>query len=399
MTRTNSLTLILAAALIAAFSGCGDGKSPGKPDQTKNESDKKMSIAVSDYGKTKDGNAVEQYTLTNKNGLIVTLITYGGHITSVQTPDRDGKLANITLGFDDLAGYMDWKDRNQHFGGTIGRFGNRIAKGKFTLDGETYTLAINNKPNHLHGGDVGFDQVIWKAEKVETDDSVGVKFTYGSGDGEEGYPGLLTCTVVYSLNNDDQLTMDYTATVAGKPTVLNLTNHAYWNLAGEGSGTILNHEVMLNSDKYLAVDEGLIPTGEFIEVEDDALMDFTAPKKIGKDFAAVKKGEENGGYDHCYVVKGEAGPGTLRLAARVSDPKSGRVMEIHTDQPGIQFYSGNFLHDQPGIGGKKYPKQGAFCLETQHYPDSPNQPSFPSTTLKPGATYRHTTVHKFSVAK
>lgn len=388
MTRTNSLMLILAASMIAACSGCGDG------DSTKGND--KMSITVSEYGKTEDGTAVEQYTLTNKNGLIVTLITYGGHITSVQTPDRDGKLANITQGFDDLAGYMDWT-RNQHFGGTIGRFGNRIANGKFTLDGETYQLATNNDPHHLHGGDVGFDQVIWKAEKVEEEGSVGVKFTYVSADGEENYPGTLTCSVVYSLNNDNELKMDYTATVEGKSTVLNLTNHAYWNLAGEGSGKILDHEVMLNCDKYLAVDKDLIPTGKLVEVKDNALMDFTTAKKIGKDFAAVEDGKKNGGYDHCYVVNGKAGE--LRLAARVSDPASGRVMEIHTDQPGIQFYSGNFLHGQKGIGGKAYPAQGAFCLETQHYPDSPNQPSFPTTTLKPGETYRHTTVHKFSVAK
>jgi len=356
------------------------------------ESETKMSVTSADYGTTPDGEKVTEFTLTNKNGLRVKLIDWGAHVTAVETPDRDGQLANITLGFDDLAGYMG--PDNQHFGATVGRYANRIAKGKFTLDGQEYTLATNNGPNHLHGGDKGFDRYVWKTEKIETPASVGVKFTHASPDADEGYPGTLTATVTYSLNNDNELSMDYTATT-DKPTVVNLTNHCYWNLHGAGEGTVLDQQLTLNADQYLEVDETLIPTGKKIDVAGGP-FDFTKGKAIGADFAEVKGDNPNGGYDHCYVVAGQ--PGQLRLAATAVDPASGRTMEVRTDQPGIQFYTGNFLHDQTGAGGKKYPQQGAFCLETQKFPDSPNHPDFPSSELKPGETYTHRTVHKFGVA-
>jgi len=386
LTRFLTLSLVIAVCL-----GTACNKTANK---TKKKSEKKMSITVADYGTTEDGAKIEEYTLTNTSGMVVKLITYGGHVTSVQVPDRDGKIGEVTNGFDDLKGYQNWK-ANHHFGGTIGRFGNRIAKGQFSLDGKDYQLAVNNGPNHLHGGTAGFDQKVWKAEKVETADSVGVKLTYVSPDGEETYPGTLTSSVVYAINNDNDLSMSYTATT-DKATVLNLTNHIYWNLAGAGSGTILDHELTLPCDKYLAVDPNLIPTGELTDLKGTD-MDFTTPMKIGSRFAKVKKDDVNGGYDHCYVINGEAGK--IRLAAKVVDPATGRTMEVHTDQPGIQFYTGNFLEGQSGRKGEEYKKQFAMCLETQHYPDSPNQEKFPSTVLKPGETYTHNTVHKFGVSK
>lgn len=348
-------------------------------------------ITKKDYGKTPTGKDVQEYTLQNINGLRVKLITWGATVTSVETPDKNGKLANITLGFDMLDGYTQ---RHPYFGATVGRYGNRIAKGKFKLDGQEYTLATNNGPNHLHGGKVGFDAVVWEAIEEKTPSSVGVKFYYLSKDGEEGYPGNLKTSVTYSLTNADELKIDYAA-VTDKATVVNLTNHCYWNLGGAGSGDILKHQLQIAADKWIPTDDTSIPTGELAPVKGTA-MDFTTAHAIGDQIAELKKPPHTTkGYDHCYVLRGQSGK--LEFAAKVKDPASGRVMEIHTTEPGIQLYCGNFL-DGSG-GGNGYKQHEAFCLETQHYPDSPNQASFPSTVLKPGTTYKSQTVHKFSFEK
>lgn len=351
--------------------------------------------AQADFGKTKSGEATELYTLTNKNGLIAKLTTYGATLVELHLPDKEGNLVDVINGFDSVAGYEG--DGNQYFGCTTGRVCNRIARGKFTLDGTEYTLATNNDPNHLHGGgDQALSKQVWKA-KVATDTQA-VTFTLTSPDGEEGYPGNLSMKVTYTLTDANELRIDYEATT-DKATPVNLTNHAYFNLGGAGSGTILGHELTLNADHFTATDDTLIPTGEIKSVADTEL-DFRKATVIG-DRIPDKEAQKTDdcktstlGYDHNFVVNGEAG--TMRLAARLKDPQSGRVMEIHTDQPGIQFYSGNFLKEQEGKGSKKYPFRGAVCLETQHFPDSVNHENFPSTILKPGATYRTTTVHRFS---
>ncbi len=345
-----------------------------------------MTVEKSSFGKTADGEEVFLYTCTNANGLVMNLTNYGAIVVSLETPDRDGELDNITLGFDSLDGYLA---RHPYFGATVGRYCNRIAGGKFTIGENEYTLATNNPPNHLHGGVMGFDKVIWNAEEVQNENEVGVRFTYRSPDGEEGYPGNLDATAVYTLTNDNEMKVEFTATT-DQPTPVNLTNHNYWNLAGAGSGTILDHELEIAADQYLPVDSTLIPTSELADVEGTPL-DFTTAKKIGDDIKQIDSDPQ--GYDHCFVLPSQ--DGSLALAARVKDPKSGRVMEIHTTQPGIQFYSGNFLDGSEAGGGFK--QYEGFCLETQHYPDSPNQPSFPNTILQPGETYQQTTVHKFLV--
>src|SRR5271157_2536051 len=310
----------------------GENPVETKPVPSKPAADeKKMRIVKDPYGQLPDGTWIEQYTLSNPNGLKVKIINYGAVITAVETPDRKGKIENITLHRDSLADYMETKDgkpSTPYFGATIGRYGNRIAKGRFSLNGKEYTLATNNGPNALHGGLKGFDKVVWKAEPVETPDTVGVVFTYTSPDDEEGYPGTLKTKVTYSLTDKDELKMDYEATT-DKDTVLNLTNHTYWNLAGAGNGDILKHELTLNADRFLPVDATLIPLGRLDPVKGTA-MDFTSPKAIGKDIAQVE-----GGYDHCYVLvrKGDG----LSLAARVTEPTSGRTMEVYTTQPAVQF--------------------------------------------------------------
>lgn len=344
-----------------------------------------MKIEATPFGTTPDGEEITLYSCTNAHGLLVSLINYGAIVVKVETPDRDGKLANINLGFATLEGYLP---RHPYFGSTVGRFCNRIAKGKFTLDGQEYTLATNNGDNHLHGGEIGFDKHVWKAEEVKTDDAVGIKFTRRSVDGEEGYPGNLDVAVTYTLTHENELRVEFTATT-DKATPVNLTNHNYWNLAGAGSGKILDHEVTLAADHFLAVDEGLIPTGELTPVAGTP-YDFSAPHKIGERINEIEADPQ--GYDHCYALRGQAGG--LALAARVKDPVTGRVMEIYTTQPGIQLYTGNFLDGSEGNGG--FNQHEAFCLETQHYPDSPNQPDFPTTILQPGETFHQVTVHKFS---
>jgi len=357
---------------------------PSPPSITETDTD--MNPAREKYGTLPDGTEVDLYTLSNAHGMRVKIITYGAMITSVEVPDRDGKPANVTLFRDSLEDYLAG---HPYFGCVVGRYANRIAKGKFTLEGQEYTLATNNDENHLHGGEKGFDKYVWKAQPIKTDGIVGVTMTHVSPDGDEGYPGELTAAVAYTLTDENELRMAYTATTT-KPTVVNLTNHAYWNLAGAGSGKILDHLMMLGADEYLPVDEGLIPTGERKPVEGTP-MDFREPQPIGSRIDQVE-----GGYDHCYVLNKQPDE-EMSLAARVVEPESGRVMEIYTTQPGIQFYTGNFLDGTVSGGGVDYQKHDGFCLETQHFPDSPNKPDFPSTVLKPGETYEQVTIHRFSV--
>jgi aldose 1-epimerase len=345
----------------------------------------KMDIQKTSFGRLPDGTEIELYALTNTNGIKARIMTYGATLVSLETPDRNGKFADIVLGFDSLVGYLG---ANPYFGSTVGRYANRIAQGQFILDGVTHPLAKNNGQNHLHGGIKGFDKVVWRAEPVRQEGAAGVKLSYLSRDGEEGYPGNLSVTVVYTLTEENELRISYRATT-DKATPVNLTNHSYFNLAGQGNGDILGHELMLNADSYTPVDEGLIPTGEILPVEGSP-MDFRGLKAIGARIDEVK-----GGYDHNYVLRG--GGGKLELAARVDEPTSGRVMEIDTTEPGIQFYTGNFLDGTiTGKGGKVYKQHYGFCLETQHFPDSPNKPNFPSTILRPGEEYSSLTVYKFS---
>jgi aldose 1-epimerase len=348
-----------------------------------------VSVTKTSFGTTPDGQQTQLFTLVNAKGLTARLTDYGARLVALEAPDRQGKRANVTLGFDSLDGYAK---HGAFFGCTTGRYANRIAKGKFTLDGKTYSLATNNGENHLHGGNKGFDRAVWKAEQLQSGNDVGVRFTHRSPDGDEGYPGNLDMTVVYTLTDQNELKIDYTA-ATDKPTVLNLTNHAYWNLAGAGSGKILDHRLTLAADKFLPTDKGSIPTGELAPVA-GTVMDFREPHSIGERIAELKKDPEGTrGYDHCYVLNSQ--DGSLKLAAKVVEPKSGRVMEIFTTEPGVQLYTGNFLDGSAKSGG--YTQHDALCLETQHFPDSPNQPKFPTTVLKPGQKFHSVTVHKFSV--
>jgi aldose 1-epimerase len=351
------------------------------------------SIEVQSYGTTADGQEVDEYTLTNANGMEVKIITYGGIITSIRVPDRNGELANVTLGFDNLG---DYETRNPYFGNITGRYANRIANAQFTLDDTEYTLAANNGVNTLHGGTVGFDKRVWEATTVEGDGEVGLELTYLSPDGEEGYPGNLEVTVTYTLTDDNEIRMDYAATTDA-PTVVNLTNHAYFNLAGEGTGSIYDHILMIDADRYTPVDATLIPTGELAPVEGTP-FDFRAPKPIGPGQRSSHEQIVLGrGYDHNFVLNRDDMEDTsMMLAARVYEPDSGRFLEVWTTEPGIQFYAGNFLDGTLiGTSGHLYRQSDGFALETQHFPDSPNQPDFPSTILRPGETYETTTIYKF----
>ena len=395
MKNTIGRLAVVLAVVVFTTIGCrqqdrepnraGTGDSPaGDTRVADSGSDAKMGIGKEPFGKTPEGDEVELYTLTNTHGLVVKIMTYGATVTAVELPDRDGKVENVTLNMKTLDDYLAG---HPYFGSTVGRYANRIARGRFTLDGKEYTLATNNGLHHLHGGEKGFDKRVWAAEPIKDNEFVGVKFSLESADGEEGYPGTLAVTVTYSLTNDNELRMEYTART-DKPTHVNLTNHIYWNLTG--AGDVLGHELTLHADAYLPVDDGLVPLGPTRPVKDTP-MDFTAPKTIGSRIDRVE-----GGYDHCYVLNKQDGrPKRLSLAARVVEPKSGRVMEIFTTQPGIQFYTGNFLDGEPNSGG--FEQHRGFCLETQHYPDSPNQPEYPSTILMPGETYKKVTVHRFSV--
>lgn len=339
------------------------------------------------FGQTADGTAIEAYTAYNAQGASAKFITYGATLAELRVKDRQGKLGDVVLGFDDMPGYLG---QHPYFGGTIGRYANRIANGKFTLDGKEYQLATNNGPNSLHGGAIGFNRRVWKGEPINKTDGSGVRFTYLSKDGEENYPGNLNVSVTYILTDTNELKIEYTAET-DKDTVLNLTNHSYFNLSGTGSGDILKYVLYLNADSYTPVDATLIPTGEIASVENTPL-DFRKPTAVGARIAEIK---DIGGYDHNFVLNGK--PGTLQIAARVTDPDSGRQMEVWTTEPGIQLYSSIHLNGSiKGKGAVAYGKYGAICLETQHYPDSPNHASFPTAALKPGQHFHSETIYKFS---
>lgn len=346
------------------------------------------------FGKTKDGEPVDRYVLTNANGMEAAITNYGGIVVSLKVPDRSGKLADVVLGFDSLDGYLG---NEPYFGALIGRYGNRIANGRYTLDGHEYHLAQNDGKNSLHGGLKGFDKRVWSAKDASANGVPAVQLNYLSADGEEGYPGNLTVTVTYTLTTQNELRIDYSATT-DKDTVLNLTNHSYFNLAGEGHGDILSHLVTINADRFTPVDGTLIPTGELQSVAGTPL-DFRTPTTIGARIDADNEQTKLGrGYDHNFVLNRTGGG--LYTAARVVEASSGRVMEVLTTQPGLQFYTGNFLDGTiHGKGGKMYGRRSAFCMETQHFPDSPNQPQFPSVVLKPGRRFTSTTVYRFSTSK
>ncbi|MEO8606600.1 MAG: aldose epimerase family protein [Chloroflexota bacterium] len=343
------------------------------------------------YGTTAAGATVDEYTLTNASGMEVRIITYGGIIASIRTPDRNGSLAGVTLGFDTLA---DYTGRHPYFGALVGRYGNRIGAAKFTLDGKEYKLATNDGSNSLHGGLKGFDKAIWAAKEIKGDGEVGLKLSFVSPDGDEGYPGNLSVTVVYTLTADNSLRIDYHATT-DKTTVVNLTNHTYFNLGGNGSGSVYDQIIQIDADHYTPVNEKLIPTGELAPVEGTP-FDFRTPKQIG---GGIRSGDaqmvRGRGYDHNFVINRQD-HSSLAKAVWVYAPSTGRTMEVWTTEPGVQFYTANFLDGTlVGSSGGMYRQGDALCLETQHFPDSPNQPNFPSTTLKPGDTYKSTTVYEF----
>lgn len=364
-----------------------------KENNNKTHSDHMENVQVSDYGVTAKGDSVKQYTLTNKNGMKVEVINYGGIITSLTAPDKNGKYQDVVLGFTKPEDYFNGNP--YFFGALIGRYGNRIANAKFTLEGKTYELDKNDGPNSLHGGKEGFDTKIWTVEPVKDAQFPTLKLTYVSADGEEGFPGKLTTTVLYTLTDDNALEISYEATT-DKATVVNLTQHSYFNLSGNFTQSITDHELQLKAEKFLPVNSTIIPTGEEKSVKGTP-FDFIVSKPIGKDIGSddeqIRLGQ---GYDHNWILEGKG----LRTIATVYHPATGRVMEVMTDQPGVQFYSGNFLDGkyETKTGGK-YEKRNGFCLETQHYPDSPNQKAFPSTELKPGQKYQTKTIYKFSVKK
>lgn len=348
----------------------------------------RLTANVNEWAKTDSGEAINAFSLSNEHGVKAVILELGGILHNLHVPDKDGNTVDILLGCETVEDYMN---DSPHFGATTGRYANRIAKGKFSLDGTEYTLALNNPPNHLHGGTIGYGKVLWKGESFQNDQEVGVKLHYFSKDMEEGYPGNLHTTVTYTLNNDNELKIYFESTT-DKPTVVNLTNHAYYNLSGHNAGTILDHELTIRATHYTPCDETLIPTGK-IETLVGTPLDFTASKTIGTDIDAIPG--DPGGYDHNYVLDHEGKD--LALAAHVTDPKSGRIMEIWNDEPGLQFYTGNFLDGSfTGKRGAVYSKHSGFCLESQKFPDSPNQPDFPSATLRPGEKYEHTIVMKFS---
>lgn len=369
---------VAACASVVMLAGCA---------ATDNEKQAAMELEQNVFGKTPDGAEVRLFTLSNGRGMTAKVTEYGAILTELWVPDAKGNITNVVLGFDNLEQYLAG---HPFFGATTGRFANRIAKGRFTLDGKEYSLATNNAPNHLHGGLKGFDKRLWKARPLRhTGSSVAVEFAYISPDGEEGYPGTLTTKVTYTLSANNELRIDYEATT-DKATVVNLTNHSYFNLGGGGS--ILDHLLMINADRYTVPDATLIPTGEIAPVQNTAL-DFRQARPIGRDIAAVMAGTK--GYDHNFVLNN--GGGKLAFCARATDPKSGRVLEVWTTEPGVQLYTGNNLDGKlKGPGGVSYARHSGFCLETQHFPDSPNKPTFPSCILRPGETLKSTTGLRFA---
>jgi aldose 1-epimerase len=377
------ITQTMAAGLLAvSLAGCA----------TMSSSNKSSTITKADFGKMPEGQPVEIYTLRNSQGAEARIMTYGGIVQSLTMPDKHGKFADVVLGYDNLQGYID---KTPYFGALVGRYGNRIGGAKFTLEGQTYTLATNNGPNSLHGGLKGFDKVVWTARPMVTSHGPALILTYLSRDGEEGFPGNLEVTAIYTLTDKNELKLEFTAHT-DKPTVANLTHHSYFNLKGQGNGDILGHIVYINSDKTTPVDSGLITTGEFADVTGTP-FDFRTPTPIGARINNPDKVLQYGpGYDHNWVINKP--PGKFGLQARVVEPTSGRVMEVWSDEPGLQFYAGNFLDGTiNGKGGVAYQIHTGFCMEPQHYPDSPNKPNFPSVELKPGQTYHNTIVYKFSV--
>ncbi len=374
--------LIVFGAVLMLVISCGTEERPAE-----------LAVTKHPYGMTPDGIQVDLYTLRNSAGVEAQIMTYGASLVSVRAPDNQGNFDDVVVGYNQLAPFFD---ENPYFGGIVGRFANRIDEGRFTLAGKEYQLATNNDQNHLHGGDEGFDKKVWHARPVKNDRSVGVSLSYLSPDGEENYPGNLATYVTYSLNEENELKLRYFA-ITDQKTIVNLTNHTYWNLSG--GGTILDHEMMINASRYTPVDHTLIPTGELATVKGTP-MDFTKPTPIGSridaDFQQLEYG--NGGYDHNWVLDKEGNE--LSLACRVHDPVTGRVMEILTTEPGLQFYSGNFLDGTiTGKHGEVYEKHEAIVLEAQHFPDSPNQPSFPPTDLEPDEHYSQTTIYRFSVSE
>jgi aldose 1-epimerase len=382
--RFIGLTFSLGVLFMFVAAGVSCQSQPPADQQAK-QGTPLMGIKQRDFGKTQDGTPVELYTLTNNKGMIVKIMTYGAIITEIHVPDKKGEFADVVLGFDNLEQYLKG---HPFFGAIAGRYANRIAKGQFELDGQTYHLPINNGPNSLHGGTKGFDKAVWKAEPKESAEGVSLELSHFSGDGDQGYPGNLHAMVIYTLTDDNALKYEVRAT-SDKATVVNLTNHSYFNLAGEGSGSIDAHILTINADRYTPVDDTQIPTGELAPVKGTP-FDFTSPTAIGERIDQVSPG-----YDHNYVLNST--DRSLALAAKVKDPVSGRVMEVWTTQPGVQLYTGNYLDGTlSGISKRPYRKHDALCLETQHFPDSPNHPSFPSTMLQLGRRYRETTVFKFS---
>ncbi len=381
---------IFCCCLLVTFWSCR----PHEKNQSPNESTPSMNpITQRVFGQTPVGDNVTLFTLKNDQGMSVGILDFGGTIVSLNVPNRAGRFEDVVLGFNTLEPYLN---DSPYFGALIGRYGNRIAKGSFELDGSQFKLVTNNIGNHLHGGTVGFDKVIWKVEPLTVVNGSAIKLTYTSKDGEEGYPGELTTTVIYTLNNDNALIIDYLA-ITTKPTVVNLTQHSYFNLNPEAS-TILDHQLKLYADEYLPVDETLIPLGPSESVNNTP-FDFTSEKVIGSeiedDHLQLSRGA---GYDHCWVLRNENGD--LSLAAELFEPVSGRMLKVSTTEPGIQFYSGNFLDGTlPSKSGGLYEKRSGLCLETQHFPDSPNQPDYPSVRLNPGQEYRSTTVFEFDIRK
>lgn len=406
-----SLLALCGSILSIGLAGCGKPPAPSPAPQeslspqesispqenkvvegTPALSNVKASVTHSLFGALPDGTKIEQFTLTNASGAEVRVINYGGIVTAIKVQDRNGKLDDVVLGYDTFDGYVK---NPTFFGAIIGRYANRIAKGEFKLDNKAYKLALNNKPNTLHGGNKGFDKVVWQAEPLNTPGVIGVAMTYVSPDGEEGYPGTLTTRVTYTFNNSNELIVDYTATT-DKTTVVNFTNHSYFNLGGDGSGDILSHKLTINADSYTPTDATGIPLGKFASVAGTSL-DFRIPSAIGTHIEAEHK--IGLGYDYNFVINRAANSqaNDLVVAARVEEPKTGRILEVRTTEPGIQLYTANHMDGTLiGKSGHAYSKHDAFCLETQHFPDSPNQPSYPTTTLKPGETFRSQTVYAFS---
>lgn len=385
--NVRNLAGFIAVAAVCAVAEAQDTMSPtnaGAPATAKES--RPMNIHTELFGRTPEGGEAFLYTLTNAKGLRARITNYGAIVVSMEVPDRHGKLDDVLLGHDTLEGYLT---RGGCAAAVIGRYANRIGNARFTLDGVEYTLAANNGPNHLHGGLKGFDKKLWTPEEVTaSEDQAWVKLSYLSKDGEEGYPGNLRVLVTYTLTNDDEFHMSYEAQT-DKKTVVNLTNHAYWNLAGQGNGDVLGHELMINANRFTVVDKGLIPTGITVSVVDTPL-DFLSAKKIGSRIRQLSNG-----YDHNYVLNGAAG--VMKLCGTAYDPTTGRFMEVTTTEPGVQLYTANHMNGSLiGKGGKAYVKHAAFCLETQHYPDSPNKPQFPSTVLEPGQKFSSQTVYKFS---